>query len=479
LVALTSLGFILILAGVGQAHASWVRSRHEAMIVNHPPGWKVVWRQHQVVISHPRDRRIWCSVGADPWTGPAQGFVARAVSRLKSRFARVRVVGRGRVSSTPDTYGVRVIFDAGKVPQGMLILSTVVGGRWCLTRSYGAPAASYDHWKRWLIPILLSFRLAAPAGAGSREIKSPGGYWRFRAPPGWTAAPLGPDEPFRPTIAGPGGRRVGVYNFLGQLIWASYLERHYRGRGIDVRRSPRAYMRFIYQTHIPLLSATRLLRQVVLPMYGQGVTALRIEFLKRVGPHAAWYRISFRQKNTGQRLVEEGIIRNDSVPNPQGGDLNPFTMFWVRAPAVDFDRERDSLWRIVRSFQPTPRFEPALLGLIARVRRENVRAMHQVVRARIQSNRRMVRQTMRTTLQVQRDHRQTRRGWAWALADRQVVRDPQTGRQYVVPAGGEYIYVRPSGGGGVDVIRSNAPLPPGDLPLGFRRFEQVPLSQIR
>ncbi len=473
---LISITAVLVFPASGLA--GWVESGQVGMVIRHPPGWKVSWHGHRVIVSHPFDSRIWCALAVDPWTGSARLFVDRAIASLRTRYPRVRMVGRAQVSTPPDTYGARVIYRSGGVLQGMLLLSTATGRGRVITRSYGAPAAVYDRWKLLLIPILLSFHLNPAGPSGRVVIRSAQGYWFFRAPAGWTAPALGRDEPFRPKIIGPAAQAVGVYNFLGQLLWATYLGEYYRRRGVNVRRSPQTYMRFIYQTHIPFLSATDLLRRVVLPSYGLGMKALRIVWLKPLAAHTARYRISFVDQPTGRRFIEEGVIRNSSVTNPQGGDLNPFIMFWVRAPAASFDSVRGSLWRIVQSFQPAAQFEQALIALIARVRRENVRAMHNVVMARIRSNRRMLRQTMRTTMQVMRDHRQARRGWAWALADSQVVRDPRTGQQYVVPAGGEYIYVRPSGGGDVDVIRSNGPMLPGELPLGFRRFEQVPLARI-
>jgi hypothetical protein len=59
-----------------------------------------------------------------------------------------------------------------------------------------------------------------------------------------------------------------------------------------------------------------------------------------------------------------------------------------------------------------------------------------------------------------------------------MVRDPDTGTQYSIPVGGEYIYGKQSGPGQIDVIRSDAPLTAGDLPLGFRAFEQLPIGEV-
>jgi len=103
--------------------------------------------------------------------------------------------------------------------------------------------------------------------------------------------------------------------------------------------------------------------------------------------------------------------------------------------------------------------------------------MQNAITNTLRSNQRMMRETARTTMQVMQDRRQEGVGWGLALSGEDLVRDPDTGKQYRIPMGGEYIYGRPAGAGEIETTRRAAPILPRELPLGFRAFEQIPITE--
>lgn len=473
----------------GQSASSWVQSenpQHRGHFIRHPKGWIVNWSEAGVFVTNPQNPMIWCQVQTYPGSGTSQQFTHWMLRDLHSRLQGLEVVKEAQVQvyrapNTPDIYGVKFSYQRDGVPVGSVMLTATSDGREFVTHSYAAPAQVYNREKLTLIPILASFGFqgGGPSGktSGSLQVlRAPGGSWAYKVPPGWQAAPLGHpnDETALAPINGPNGQFVEVQSGQGSFLNFKLQLQRYGGR---VPQDLNLKQQFDRSLQIPYMSAVDLYGYIVEPylqMLRPGHTR-QITSLKPISMEVAHYTVA--GTFSGSRYLEEGLLKNSSMPcSGSHNDLNLFTLSQVIAPAEHFSKVRDQLWQIVSSFEVIPEFGmlalSAVLQKCAEMRRQNIQALSNMAMKNIQTNQNIMRDTVRTTIQGMEQRRQEGEAWQRVLSGHEFAVDPSTGNRYEVPVGGQYIYANPTSN---QVIRSDGPISPNDLPSGFRELESAGL----
>jgi hypothetical protein len=454
------------------ALAAWAESKHQGASIRHPQGWKVDWGDSVVGVVHPQNQMIWCMIRFIPAEGVSSRQVAEVIMEdAKGRASDIRPVKQLQVSQRPDLYGIKFSGEGNGVPFNSLVLVVTEDGQNYVIRQYSAPTKTYDEMKLTLIPILRSFCYesgggasgASPSGGkGWQDVQSPGGAWRFTAPAGWR--PIAPDQRTDFTVGevrGPKEQDVTVMMARGDALRQLNVQRMYPNLAYQ---NPQAYTRM---TMVPYLSAADIVQDWVVNYQLSGMQNVQLSELKPLQPDTAQYALSYGTRQ-GQKVVEEGILHNSSVPH-SNGDYNLFTISYVKASADIFQGERNELWRILNSFEASPQFGAPLIQFIAQMKRESLQAAAN-----------MALNSLRTTQNIAREHvaiaqqkpgimAQQGQGWINAVTGQEVVRDPQSGQRWQVPVGGQYIYGSNTG----EVIRADRPLQTHELPEGFKQFEAV------
>jgi hypothetical protein len=453
--------------------SSWVESSQGGMSIRHPKDWHAVWKEDGVAVAHSGNPMIWCAFSTAQWQGSAQQLIDTLLQNYQDNLENLRILEKKQVSKKPDTYGARFVFHQKGIRMGSLILATTEDRKYITIRNYAAPIESYDEMKLLFIPILLSVKfehagVAGGASSGSSPLTqvlgSPNGYWRMKTPRGWKSINMGQDESIAALCVSPKGEAVGV-NFLCGLA---------RFRALRMRMSGGTAP----PTSIPYLPASELFRNVLFPYYQTEKPNLQLKNIQPLDQGKAQYSVTYTGPQGTGTMAEEGVVINNSLPDLYGGDFNVYSRYWVAAPEQHFGGVKKQLWQIIQTFEPSPYFGAAVMQILMQMRQETQQTMQNMVMNTIRTNHRMMQQTMQTTMGIMQDRRHEGAGWSQALSSEDMVRDPDTGTQYSIPVGGEYIYGKQSGPGQIDVIRSDAPLTAGDLPLGFRAFEQLPIGEV-
>ena len=476
--------FFVVSCSSGGQSASWVQSKNpqnQGLLIKHPKGWMVNWSEAGVVVSDPQNPMIWCQVQRYSGSGNSQQFTHWMLNNLHSKVQGLNVVKEGQIYRNPDIYGVKFSYQSGGVLVGSVMLTATSDGREFVTHCYAAPAQVYDQEKLTLIPILASFGFQGgePSGktsGGVQVLRAPQGSWVYRTPPGWQAAPLAHpnDETIWARIRGPNGQFVEVWSDGGSNLNRQVQLHRYGGQ---VPRDVNLWQQFQRATQIPYMSAVDLFRYVVDPYFriAEPDPNRQVTSLKPVSTEIAQYSVA--STVSGYQFVEEGLLKNSPMPcRGSHDDLNLFTLSRVAAPAEHFPKVRDQLWQIVSSFEASPQFGtvalPAVLQECAKMRRQNIQALSNMAMQNIQTNQKIMRDTVGTTIRMGEQRRQEGEAWQRVLSGHEFAVDPSTGNRYEVPVGGQYIYANPSSN---QVIRSDRPISPNDLPAGFRELESAGL----
>ena len=218
---------------------------------------------------------------------------------------------------------------------------------------------------------------------------------------------------------------------------------------------------------VPYLSPPDIVRDWAVNYQLMGMQNVQTTNLKQLRQDTAQYAMSYGTRQ-GQKVMEEGILHNTSVPH-SNGDFNLFTISYVKAPADVFSRERNDLWQVLHSFEPSPQFGAPLIQFIAQMKHEN-----------LQATTNMAMNNLRTTQNIGREHvaiaqqkpgmmAQQGQGWINAVTGQEAVRDPQSGQHWQVPVGGQYIYGRNTG----EIIRADRPLQTAGTARRVQQFEAV------
>jgi len=275
--------------------------------------------------------------------------------------------------------------------------------------------------------------------------------------------PIAPDERTEfgvGELLGPRGKRVIVNVARGDALHRVNVQRAY---GWMASQNLSEYMRI---SKLPFLSAVDFVQSVYLPF--SQYSNLQIMDLKPLQQDKAYFAVSYHTSQ-GIRMIEEGFLDNSSVPDPMGGDFNLFTISHVKAPADISPGEKNDLWKILYSFEPSPRFGAPMIQFVAQLRSQSLEAARNMIMDRLRSNQEIARQHAGIAQQKPGLMAQQGQGWINAVMGQEVIRDPQTGQRYQVLVGGEYIYGRNTG----EIIRADRPLQTHELPEGFRQFEAV------
>jgi hypothetical protein len=452
--------------------ASWVQSQNQGHFIRHPHGWRVNWSETGVVVVDPQNPLVWCEVRKYPASGTSQQFTHFKLNELHSRLQGLRVLTQAQIRPNPDIFGVKFSYQSGGTLVGSVMLTATSDGREFVTHSYAAPAQVYDQAKLILIPILASFGFQGGGSPGkapgnAQILRAPGGSWAYRVPPGWQAVPYRhpSDEAYMAALNGPNGQFVDVQSGNGSAANFVLQQQRY---------GPQPPLQSL---RIPYMSAADLFGYIVEPhlqIQTPGATR-QITNLKPVSVEIAQYTVAVTL--SGYHFVEEGLLKNSSMPcTGSHDDLNLFTLSRVGAPAEHFSKVRDQLWQIVSSFEAIPEFGMAALSTIlqhcAKMRRENIQALSNMAMRNIQTNQKIMRDTVGTTIRMGEQRRQEGEAWQRVFSGHEFAVDPTTGNRYEVPVGGQYIYGNPTTG---KVIRSDGPINPNDLPAGFRQLESAGL----
>ena len=247
--------------------------------------------------------------------------------------------------------------------------------------------------KLTLIPILCSLCSQADAvgkgdgkSGGWQYVESPGRAWRFTAPAGWR--PIAPDQRTDFTVGevrGPKGQDVTVMMARGDAMRILNVQRMYPNLA---RQNAQEYTRM---TMVPYLSPPDIVRDWAVNYQLNGMQNVQLTNLKQLRQDTAQYAMSYGTPQ-GQKVMEEGILHNTSVPH-SNGDFNLFTISYVKAPADVFSRERNDLWQVLHSFEPSPQFGAPLIQFIAQMKHENLQAATN-----------MAMNNLRTTQNIGREH---------------------------------------------------------------------------
>jgi hypothetical protein len=453
--------------------ASWVQSQNGGMSVRHPQGWKVSWSENGVVVSDPQNPLISCECRTQQASGTSRQFTQALLNELKTRSQNLRVLEEKQIASQPDIHGVKIIYRSQGVPVGMVVLNTTADGKQFFTRVYTAPTKVYDEAKLTLIPILTSFAYASGGSQATPQgnwqvLQSPQGYWRFRAPPGWKANNMGVNEGAMAQVLGPSGELVGVTFGTGHGMYLSLVQKMSGGMAQEAGQ----FMQQQRSADIPYLSAADLLQRVLLPLSRLSSPDTQITDLKPVSRDEVHYSVSFTDRSQGVRLNQECILRNSSCLRGTRGDFNMYTSYYVSAPPQSFQAERDLLWQILYTFQPSPQFGVPLTQFLARMQADDQQSAYGMLMNNLQANQAITRDFLSTQSQLSDNSRKIGAGWGLTIAGQEIARDRETGERYRVPIGGQYIYGG-SSGSGAEVIRSDRALTLSELPVGFREFESM------
>jgi hypothetical protein len=485
--------FFVVSCSSGGQSASWVQSKNpqnQGLLIKHPKGWMVNWSEAGVVVSDPQNPMIWCQVQRYSGSGNSQQFTHWMLNNLHSKVQGLNVVKEGQIYRNPDIYGVKFSYQSGGVLVGSVMLTATSDGREFVTHCYAAPAQVYDREKLTLIPILASFGFQGgePSGKTSgkmQEIRSPQGYWSFLAPAGWKVGP-NPDEATIAVIEGPEGI-VGV-KFYSGLFEYKILNKDIRSPLLDLNRGPKplghnyhaesieASRKEEQIRSIPYLSADELVRRVMVPLSQRAAPDFKVIDWRPVSQEEIHFSSTSTNPQKGIMLQEEDILFNRSLPHPPGyafvPDFNLYTIYFVTAPPQTFPKVRNLLWQIVNTFSPSANFGARLIQEIAQLKRQNLQATTNMVMKNLQTRQEMGRQTVDTTIRMGEQRRQEGEAWQRVLSGHEFAVDPSTGNRYEVPVGGQYIYANPTSN---QVIRSDRPISPNDLPAGFRELESAGL----
>jgi hypothetical protein len=450
----------LILFFCGEVEASWLESQNQGMMVRHPRDWKVQWSEQGFSVTHPQNEMIWCVMQSQQFQGSARQLAEAVVKRAAGQASDIKHLQQKQVSQRPDLYGIKFSGQYKGVPFTSLVLTATEDGRNFVIRQFSSPTKQYDEMKLTLIPVLCSFCAQGQAAGtgdsrsgGWQVIQSPQGMWRFQAPASWRPVQTQFGDDVMATVGSPDGNegvvvKTGVAS--SDHLWL-------------------AKQRLVPQANtIPLMPAADLFQRIVLPYNCSsfGFTDAKIHDLKPLSPDVARFVISYNNRS-GKRFMDEGIVKNSSAPNPQGGDFNLYSMQWVSAPADRFQSHKEELWRIVSTFEPSPQFGAFWVQQIMKMRRDTNQAAANMAMNNIRTNQNIMRQHVAVAQQKPGMMAQQGQGWINAVTGQEVVRDPQSGQRYQVPVGGQYIYGRNTG----EVIRADRPLQTHELPEGFRQFE--------
>jgi hypothetical protein len=460
---IVTLGCIFIYSS--GALAGWIESKNQGASIRHPQGWKVDWKESVVGVIHPQDPMIWCMIRFLPAQGLSSRQVAEAVMQdAISRASDIKPLKQLQVSQRPDLYGIKFGGQGNGVPFISLVLVVTEDGRNFVIRQYSAPTKAYDEMKLTLIPILRSFCLQGEeTGKGGAEsggwqvIQSTHGYWRFTAPAEFKAIDNPQMEDGRAQVLATRGDRSVVVGLDGG--WGNYIMLVRAGVYPNTPTN-----------QIPYMPATDLFQKIIAPHLQRmhRMQDFKLVDLKPIAADAARYKISFVYGGS-HHYIEEGVIRNSSVPNNNGGDFNLYTRLSVSSFADVFPSASEELWRILDTFEPSPGFGASINQEIARIRSENIQAATSRAMQTLQTSRQIARQHVGIAQQKPGMMAQQGQGWINAVTGQEVVRDSQSGQRYQVPVGGQYIYGRNTG----EVIRADRPLQTHELPEGFGQFEAV------
>jgi hypothetical protein len=461
------MGVFLILQGM--ARAAWVESKNQGMVVRHPKGWKVEWIDQGVGVFHPQDPMIWSTFQVEQFQGSARQAAEAVVKAAESQVGEVKPIMQKQMSQRPDIYGIKFSGQRKGTPFTALVLTVTEDGRNVVVREFSAPTKVYDEMKLTLIPILCSLRSQAEAaGPGDAKsgswqyIESPGRAWRFTAPAGWH--PYAPDQRTDFTVGevrGPKGQDVTVMMARGDAMRILNVQRMYPNLA---RQNAQEYTRL---TMVRYLSPPDIVQDWAVNYQLEGMQNVQLTDVKQLRQDTAQYALSYGTRQ-GQKIMEEGILHNTSVPH-SNGDFNLFTISYVKAPADVFSRERNDLWQILHSFEPSPQFGAPLIQFIAQMKRENLQAVTNMAMNNLRTTQNIGREHVAIAQQRPAAMAQQGQGWINAVTGQEAVRDPQTGQKWQVPVGGQYIYGRNTG----EIIRADRPLQTHELPEGFRQFEGV------
>ena len=461
--------------------ASWVQSQNQGLTVRHPQGWKVFWSENGVAVGNPQNQMIRCEVRTHKGSGTAQQFTYSVLDGLKSRGQDLKVILEKQIDRKPDVYGIKFSYRSNGAPVGSVILTATADGREFTTRSYAAPAATYDQVKLTLIPVLLSYSQQGGGSAGGttgnvQVLRAPKGSWSYKVPPGWKAVDVGHpnNETVFAPIAGPGGEFIEVRSQGGnQLNFDLQLHKY----GGQPPQDPNLRDQFNRSLKIPYLSAVDLFRYVVDPFFRMVAPDRnrQITNLKPVSMDIAQFSVALTVG--GRKFEEEGLLKNSSMPcTGSQDDLNLFTLSYVAAPAENFSKVRDQLWQIVSSFEAAQQFGtmalPQVLQICANMRQQNIQALSNMAMKNIQTNQNIMRDTVNTTIKMAEQRRQEGDAWLRVFSGTEIAQDPSTGKRYEVPVGGQYIYGNDVSG---RVIHSDRPLTTNELPGGFKQMESAGL----
>jgi hypothetical protein len=459
--ALLVIGISVVLEGMTFA-ASWVESKNQGMIVRHPKGWKVDWVEQGVGVFHPQDPMIWSVVRSEQFQGSSRQVAEEVVKGAASQVGEVKPLIQKQVSQRPDLYGIKFSGQRKGIPFTALVLVATEDGRNFVIREYSAPTKVYDEMKLTLVPILCSFCGQGGGGAGGasesggkswKAIQSPRGIWRFTAPSDWKLARGAFEEEQSAAVIGPKQQLANVEFWSGSAEYTTLVRRN-----------------LAPSRQIPFLPAHELLQRIIIPGYqiDRGIPDLKIERMQPIDPSTVRYTLSYTAAD-GKPITVEGILKNSSIQNGQGGDFNVYTQYFVQAPKDVFPTVKDEAWQVVMSFESSPQWGSFLMQTIARMRSENLQAATNRVLQTMQNNKQIMAQHVAVAQQRPAAMAQQGQGWINAVTGQEAVRDPQTGQKWQVPVGGQFIYGSNAG----EVIRADRPLRPQEMPDGFRQFEAV------
>ena len=89
------------------ALAAWVESQNQGLVIRHPKGWKVAWKEAGVNVDHPENQMIWCYTQSTPFQGSSRQLAEAVMQRAASQAGEVKPVQQKQVSQRPDIYGIK------------------------------------------------------------------------------------------------------------------------------------------------------------------------------------------------------------------------------------------------------------------------------------------------------------------------------------------------------------------------------------
>jgi hypothetical protein len=452
------LGCVLISSS--NAFAAWAESKNQGMVIRHPQGWQAQWDKNVVVVAHPKYPEALCFVSLHEAPGSNSQLITRDILKGTSQNRQgFKVLLEKRISSKPDIYGAKYTYISQQnTPLTVVALVASENGRDFCVREYMAPTKIFDDLKLTLIPILCSFCTqeggSAQASGGWQYLESPHRIWRFTAPAGWKAMAGALDEEQSAQGLGPKEQLVGVEFWSGATDYVTLIRHNVIPNRLN--------------SNIGFVPAAELLQRITLPalQITRNLRNLRVENIQPIDAQTARFALNFTAAND-KTISLEGILRNTSLPNGQGGDFNLYTLYYMQAPRDVFPSVKAEAWQVAMSFEPSPQWGSFLMQQVARMRGENLQAATNRALQTMQSNKQIMAQHVGIAQQRPGQMAQQGQGWINAVTGQEVVKDPQSGQRWQVPVGGQYIYGRNTG----EIIRADRPLQTHELPEGFRQFE--------